>query len=66
MELAFSWRPRARLATCPVRSYSLGSVIRGAHDAYITRWAHGAKAHGGPIFVRFAHEMNDRHYPGRS
>jgi hypothetical protein len=38
-------------------------IIQGHHDAYIRSWARDAKAHGGPIVLRFAHEMNGKWYP---
>ncbi len=38
-------------------------IIRGRHDAYIRRWALDAKAYGGPIVLRFAHEANGQWYP---
>ncbi len=58
-----TWEPWDYRAGLDQPTYSLSSIIGGAHDPYITRWAQGAKAHAGPILVRFAHEMNDRHYP---
>lgn len=44
-------------------AYALSRIIGGSHDAYIRRWAEGAKAHGGKLMVRFGHEMNAGHYP---
>jgi hypothetical protein len=38
-------------------------IIRGHHDDYITQWATDARDHGGPIILRFAHEMNGKWYP---
>jgi Glycosyl hydrolase family 26 len=38
-------------------------IIDGLHDDYIRVWAQDAKAHGGPIVLRFAHEMNGKWYP---
>jgi hypothetical protein len=38
-------------------------IIKGRHDAYIRRWALDARAHGGPIVLRFAHEPNGHWYP---
>jgi hypothetical protein len=38
-------------------------IINGRHDDYIRAWATDAMAHGGPIILRFAHEMNGKWYP---
>lgn len=43
--------------------YSLTSIIAGTHDAYIDRWADGARAFGGPMIVSFANEMNGSWFP---
>ena len=42
---------------------SLASIAAGAEDDYLVESARSAAAWGGPIFVRFAHEMNGRWYP---
>jgi beta-mannanase len=34
------------------------AVLSGVHDAYIRGWAAGLAAFGGPVLLRFAHEMN--------
>jgi len=42
----------------------LAAVASGAYDFYLERWARAAAAHGGPLFVRLGHEMNDAYrYP---
>ena len=38
-------------------------ISQGKHDPYIRRWARAAKAYGGPVIVRFAHEMNGNWFP---
>ncbi|MEO6788661.1 MAG: glycosyl hydrolase [Chthoniobacteraceae bacterium] len=43
--------------------YSLRRIIGGEHDAYIDRWADGAKEHAGPIMVSFCNEMNGAWFP---
>jgi hypothetical protein len=43
--------------------YSLTSIIAGAHDTYIDRWADGAREFGGPMIVSFANEMNGAWFP---
>ena len=54
------WDPRVG-STQP--EYSLAGIAGGAHDAYITSWARAAAAYGGPLLLRFGHEMNGGWYP---
>lgn len=42
----------------------MAAVVRGDYDFYVDQWAADAARFGRPIFVRFAHEMNDPYrYP---
>lgn len=42
----------------------LADIAAGAYDFYVDEWARRAAEHDGPIFLRFAHEMNDPYrYP---
>lgn len=43
--------------------YRLSTIIAGDHDALLRRWGRGLAAYGGPVRIRFAHEMNGRWYP---
>lgn len=43
--------------------YRLAKIINGQHDAYITQYAQAAKAWGGTVLLRFAHEMNGYWFP---
>jgi beta-mannanase len=43
-------------------NWSLDTIIKGKHDAYIRQWAEAAKAYGGTIILRFAHENNGYWY----
>lgn len=43
--------------------YAYSRIIAGDHDAYLHRWAQAAKAWGGPILAKFAHEMNGTWFP---
>ena len=47
------------------REYAtLASVARGDYDFYLVPWATAAAKFGRPVFLRFAHEMNDPYrYP---
>jgi hypothetical protein len=38
-------------------------IVDGAHDPYIKAWAKAARDFGGPVLVRFAHEMNGEYFP---
>jgi hypothetical protein len=59
--------PRIRTNLPPVaeREYaSLASIAKGEYDFYIVPWAKAAAASKRPLFIRFAHEMNDPYrYP---
>ncbi len=61
----FDEKIRTNLPPESEREYaSLAAVARGDYDFYIVPWAKDAAAYGKPIFLRFAHEMNDPYrYP---
>ena len=61
----FDEAQRTNLPPLAEREYaSLASIARGDYDFYITAWASGAARYGKPLFLRFAHEMNDPYrYP---
>jgi hypothetical protein len=43
---------------------SLAAIARGDYDFYVTRWASAAAEYRKPLYLRFAHEMNDPYrYP---
>ena len=59
-----TWEPWDRthdLVTQP--RYSLASIIRGRHDAYVRSWARALRRYGGPVLLRFGQEMNGTVYP---
>ena len=69
-----SWEPwvkdfdsqlRPNLPPPAEREYaSLAAIARGDYDFYVTRWATAAAQYGKPLYLRFAHEMNDPYrYP---
>jgi mannan endo-1,4-beta-mannosidase len=43
-------------------SYSLSSIIKGDHDAYLRRYAGDVVREGLPVSLRFGHEMNGGWY----
>jgi hypothetical protein len=69
-----TWEPwltdfeNARHPQLPLRPardrHGLASVARGDYDFYVDAWAADAARFGHPVFLRFAHEMNDPYrYP---
>lgn len=56
---------RPNLPSGAQREYaSLAAIARGDYDFYVVPWATAAAAYGKPVFLRFAHEMNDPYrYP---
>ncbi|MCA1644119.1 MAG: hypothetical protein LC797_01195 [Chloroflexi bacterium] len=57
-----TWEPWAGTAADPTWSLN-ARILSGASDAYIRGWARGLAAYGGPVMLRFAHEMHDQSYP---
>ncbi|HYI09079.1 MAG TPA: glycosyl hydrolase [Thermoanaerobaculia bacterium] len=61
----FDARVRTNLPPVAEREYaSLAAIAKGDYDFYIVPWAKAAAEYKRPIFLRFAHEMNDPYrYP---
>lgn len=61
----FDERLRTNVPPLAEREYaSLAAIAKGDYDFYIVPWAKAAAGYGHPIFLRFAHEMNDPYrYP---
>jgi hypothetical protein len=61
----FDERLRTNLPPRAEREYAtLRSIAKGDYDFYIVQWARDAATYRKPIFLRFAHEMNDPYrYP---
>jgi beta-mannanase len=58
-----TWEPWTGSGPDPAWSLR-AAILSGAHDDYIDAWARGLSAYGGPVLLRFAHEMTDQpHYP---
>lgn len=58
------WEPRvAGAPTKPGSFLSCADIAAGAQDAYIQQYAADVKKWGGPVMIRFAHEMNGKWYP---
>lgn len=69
-----TWEPwlstfeNARHPSLPLReardAHGFAAVARGDYDFYVDPWAEAAATFAHPVFVRFAHEMNDPYrYP---
>lgn len=59
----FSWGSSAVPVASTRTRFSLASIARGDHDAYIRDWAESARAWGHPFFLRFDWEMNGHWTP---
>ena len=57
-----TWEPWSGTPRDPTWSLR-ASILSGRSDAYIRAWARGLAAYGGPVLLRFAHEMHDQAYP---
>ena len=51
------WQPNLRSGE------TLQTILDGAYDGYIARWARAAAADGRPMIIRFAQEMNAPWFP---
>ncbi|HZQ35208.1 MAG TPA: glycosyl hydrolase [Dehalococcoidia bacterium] len=58
-----SWSPADWRTGADQSPYSLDNIIAGNQDGYIESWAQQLAAYGGPVLLRFAHEMNGSWYP---
>ena len=58
-----TWEPWDPVAGTDQPAYRLEHITRGDFDAYINAWAYRLAAYGGPVWLRFAHEMNASWYP---
>jgi hypothetical protein len=58
-----TWEPWDPFAGVDQPAYRLASIAQGDFDAYINAWAYRLAAYGGPVLIRFAHEMNAPWYP---
>jgi len=57
-----TWEPWTGVpGSAPDPAWSLrAAVLSGRSDVYIESWARGLAAYGGPVLLRFAHEMHDQ------
>jgi mannan endo-1,4-beta-mannosidase len=59
----FSWGSDSLPVRLNEPNFSLGTIIAGKWDSYITTWASDAKNWGHPFFLRFNWEMNGNWFP---
>lgn len=59
----FSWGSDSLPFSKTEPDLSLGKIINGSWDSYITSWATAAKNWGHPFFLRFNWEMNGTWFP---
>jgi beta-mannanase len=57
-----TWEPWTGVPSAtPDPAWSLrAAILSGRSNAYIESWARGLADYGGPVLLRFAHEMNDQ------
>ena len=58
-----TWEPWVAGQGVTQPAYALDRITAGDFDPYLRRWADGLRAFGGPVMLRFAHEMNGNWYP---
>jgi beta-mannanase len=58
-----NWEPLDPSNQYDCVNWTLDNIINGDHDLYIHTWATAAKAYGGRVILRFAHEMNGEWFP---
>lgn len=54
---------RIPMITWQPNDHPLDTIIAGQEDAYLKRWAQGAKAYGGAVYIRLMPEMNGEWVP---
>jgi beta-mannanase len=57
-----TWEPHDWNGGVNQPNYQLSDINSGTYDAYIRQFARDVSAHGKPIYLRFAHEMNGTFY----
>lgn len=58
-----TWEPWDPANGVTQSAYSLDNITKGRFDKYLTTWARSIASWGGPLRLRFAHEMNGNWYP---
>lgn len=58
-----TWEPWDYTRGLNQPEYSLAAIASGRYDGYVRSWADGLARYGGPVLIRWAHEMNLQNYP---
>lgn len=58
-----TWEPWKAGAGVNQPAFTNASIAAGEHDAYIAEWGAALAKWGGPVYLRYAHEMNGNWYP---
>lgn len=58
-----TWEPWDPTAGAKQPTYTLERIAAGVFDRYVDSWATAIAAYGGPLYLRFAHEMTGNWYP---
>jgi beta-mannanase len=62
-ESLLTWEPWKAGAGADQPGFSNASILAGDHDAYLRQWGTALAQWGGPVSLRYAHEMNGDWYP---
>jgi beta-mannanase len=62
-ESLLTWEPWRAGAGRDQPGFSNASIVAGDHDAYLREWGAALAQWGGPVSLRYAHEMNGDWYP---
>lgn len=58
-----TWEPWNPIEGVEQPTYRLANIAGGKFDEYLEQWGRALAAYGGPVFMRFAQEMNGTWYP---
>jgi beta-mannanase len=62
-ETLLTWEPWAAGAGADQPAFTNASITAGDHDARLREWGAALASWGGPVLLRYAHEMNGDWYP---
>ena len=62
-ESLLTWEPWVAGSGVDQPAVANAAIARGDHDAYLRDWGTQLARWGGPVFLRYAHEMNGDWYP---
>ena len=61
-----TWMPQDYRMGANQPDFSMPAILTGKYDRFISLWAASLQRYGGPVLLRFAHEMNGDWYPWSS